>query len=101
MASRLAHSDKVALRIEELKTEIADACLWSREQSVMVLAGIAGTGDSKVKPSEKTAAVKELNAMHGFNAPTKVGLEHSGVVKTILEPAEDFLRVRREEEIHL
>ncbi len=74
-ASRLAHHNKVGPRIAELKAEIAGARLWSREQSVMALVQLAGTGDSDVKPHEIISAIKELNAMHGFNAPAKIDLD--------------------------
>ena len=71
-ASKVAADTKVALRIESLKAEIAAKQLWTREQSVAILAAIAG--DCEVKASEKVSAIKELNSMHGFNAPTKTEL---------------------------
>jgi phage terminase small subunit len=55
-------------RIEEIKAELAQKNLWTREQSVMVLREIAEQGE---KGSERVAAVKELNSMHGFNEPKK------------------------------
>ena len=71
-ASKVASDTKVALRIDALKAQVAAKLLWTREQSVAILASIAG--DSEVKASEKVSAVKELNSMHGFNAPTKTEL---------------------------
>lgn len=69
-ASELAADVKVASRIAELKAALATKALWSRERSVQALANIAD--GSEAKANEIVAAIKELNLMHGFNAPTKV-----------------------------
>jgi len=66
-ASRLVDNPNVSLRIAELKAEIAAKYLWTREMSVKALITAYKDG----RPSEKVSAVKELNAMHGYNAPTK------------------------------
>jgi phage terminase small subunit len=70
-ASKVAKNDKVLLRIDELKAELASKFLWTREMSVKVLANIAA---AKVgfKGGEKVSAVRELNLMHGFNQPIKI-----------------------------
>lgn len=68
-ASKLRADAKVALRVAELKKAIADKGLWTRERSVKALAAIAD--GSEAKANEIVAAIKELNSMHGFNAPTK------------------------------
>lgn len=65
----LAKDGKVAERIASLKQEVASKALWSREQSIEVLAGVIAELDAK--GHEKIAAVKELNTMHGFIAPTR------------------------------
>ena len=65
----LAKSGEVAARITSLKREVADKALWTREQSIEVLAGVIAELDAK--GHEKIAAVKELNTMHGFIAPTR------------------------------
>jgi len=80
-ASTLANSPNVSIRIAELKNELAAKLLWKREDSVKVLREIAKrnlkideeTGEiiPASKDTDKIAAVKELNAMHGFNAPIK------------------------------
>lgn len=74
-ASQLASDPKVSLRINELKQELAAKVLWTKEQSVAVLAKIAQEEDTA---RDKIAAIKELNAMHGHNAP--VTLKHEGEV---------------------
>ena len=68
-ASRLMDDLKVSSRVAELKQAIADKGLWTRERSVKALAAIAD--GSEAKANEIVAAIKELNSMHGFNAPTK------------------------------
>lgn len=72
-ASQLAADGKVAVRLAELRTKLQDKALWTRERSVKVLADIADSSESKA--GEVVNAVKELNSMHGFNAPTKHELD--------------------------
>ena len=76
-ASRLAKNAKVALRIQELKQELKQELvkrtLWTRESSVKVLARIALKGE---RDSDKISSIKELNAMHGFNAPIAVDMSN-------------------------
>ena len=67
-ASRIASDCKVAARVAELKGALEAKGLWTREQSVTTLAEIAGDG----RAMEKIAAIKELNAMHGFAEPAKL-----------------------------
>lgn len=78
-ASRLMNDRKVSARVTELRRKLEEKGLWTREQSVEVLRDIAQTA----KPGERVSAVKELNAMHGFNEPTKLNL--SGAVATRIE----------------
>lgn len=72
-ASRLMVDSKVSARVAELRAELAEKSLWSRERSVEILAEIAAAGE---KDGDRVRAVAELNKMHGFLAPEKV--EHSG-----------------------
>lgn len=67
-ASELMAGGVIAGRVAALRQAIADKGLWTREKSVTALASIAEGSD---KGAEIVAAVKELNSMHGFNAPTK------------------------------
>jgi phage terminase small subunit len=68
LASKLMKSEKVAARISELRESVQEKQLWSREMSVkaLVQAYREGSGATKV------SAVKELNAMHGYNEPSKL-----------------------------
>jgi hypothetical protein len=69
-ASKLMKNPKIAQRIAELRAGVQEKQLWSREMSVkaLVQAFREGTGSVKV------AAVKELNAMHGYNEPAKLNI---------------------------
>lgn len=69
-ASQLAADGKVTVRVAELREELANKSLWTREQSVAVLAGVVG--DVEARHNDKISAVKVLNDMQGFNAPTKL-----------------------------
>lgn len=79
-ASRLMADSKVTARVEELRKWLEKKELWTREMSVKALIGAYKEGN----PTAKIAAVKELNAMHGFNAPTKLD-----VINRTLEPLRD------------
>ena len=68
LASKLMKNDKVAARISELRESVQEKQLWSREMSIKALVQAYKEGNGAVKVS----AVKELNAMHGFNAPQKI-----------------------------
>lgn len=67
-AYKLMQDGDITARIEELRAEVAQLHLWTREDSIRALKSVIAEPD---KVSDITAAVKELNAMHGFNAPIK------------------------------
>lgn len=73
LASKLMKNSKVAARITELKSAVQEKQLWSREMSVKALVQAYREGSGSVK----VAAVKELNAMHGYNEPSKVSINGS------------------------
>ena len=68
-ASLLMKDRDISVRVASLKEAIAIAAIWTRLDSVQTLAEIAQGAEARA--NEKVAAIKELNAMHGFNAPTK------------------------------
>lgn len=68
-AYKLTQDNDISTRANELKNALASKALWTREKSVTGLANIADNGGAK--PVEIISAIKELNAMHGFLAPTK------------------------------
>lgn len=69
-ASQVAAVGKVRVRVASLREELANKSLWTREQSVAVLAGVVD--DMDARHGDKISAVKVLNDMQGFNAPTKL-----------------------------
>ena len=83
-ASVLMADGKVTARVDELRKSLAKRELWTREMSVKALIGAYKEGTAAVKIN----AVKELNAMRGFNAPTQLS-----VTTRTLDPLkdEDFL----------
>lgn len=70
-ASKLIDNPNVAQRVKELKAAIADRVLWTREMSVKALVQTFRESSGSVK----VAAVKELNAMHGYNEPSKLQID--------------------------
>jgi len=78
-ASKLMADARVALRVEQLKAALAEKALWTREDSVRTLIEVINDPDRK---ADVIAATKELNAMHGFDAPKKI--EHGGNVGGVL-----------------
>lgn len=72
-ASAIASHVGVSARIDEIRAELSDRGIWTRENSARALIGVVNSPD---KASDIVAAVKELNAMHGFEAPKEI--KHSG-----------------------
>lgn len=72
-ASELMSNGAVSGRVQELKSKLEKRALWTREMSVRALVGVYKDG----KPSDRIAAVKELNVMHGYNAPIKHEVDSS------------------------
>lgn len=72
-ASKLMKNPKISQRIAELKSQVQEKQLWSREMSVKALVQAYREGSGSVK----VAAVKELNAMHGYNEPAKLNISGS------------------------
>lgn len=86
-ASKLIKSPKVAQRLDELREALAEKQLWTRADSVNALVSVIKS--EGVKGSEVTGAVKELNAMHGFNEPAKSEVTHKGLTGIVLEAADE------------
>jgi hypothetical protein len=68
-ASQMMSWDNIRQRVQELRDQLSEKALWSREDSVRTLLEVIGNPD---KQTDVITAVKELNAMHGFNAPQKI-----------------------------
>mgnify|MGYP007046302438 FL=1 len=66
-ASKLMAKPNVALRVQELRDELAESILWTRKDSLLTLAAIARGEDEDAKPSDKVNAVKVINSMYGWD----------------------------------
>jgi hypothetical protein len=88
LASKLMKNSKITARIAELREAVQEKQLWSREMSVKALVQAYKEGSSV-----KVAAVRELNAMHGYNEPAKLNVSgnmmHQIVRKVIDGNADD------------
>ena len=85
LASKLMKNNKVTARIAELKSQVQEKQLWSREMSVKALVQAYREGSGSVK----VAAVKELNAMHGYNEPAKISVNGNLVHKVVRQVIDD------------
>ena len=72
MASRLMADRKVSARVSELRDQLSAKALWTREMSVKALLEACEIAKESRNPAGMTGAIKELNSMHGFNAPQEV-----------------------------
>jgi hypothetical protein len=73
-ASKVMANPEVAHRVAQLKEKLESKALWSREMSVKALVSSYKVAQGQNNSSGMTGAIKELNAMHGFNAPQKVDI---------------------------
>lgn len=83
-ASELMANRDISGRVEELKAQLSEKALWKREDSVNALLGVLKNPD---KQRDIVAAVKELNLMHGFEAPKEI--KHSGGVTILAAPLDE------------
>lgn len=91
---------KVSARIDQLMAELAERSLWTREKSVEALISVINEPDKK---SDVIQAVKELNAMHGYNAPEKLDVTvNSGVMLVpVVEDAKSWEQITSKEQARL
>lgn len=68
-ASELMADGDISGRVAELKQQLSEKALWTRQDSVQALISVLSSPESQ---KDVIAAVKELNAMHGYNAPQKL-----------------------------
>ena len=73
-ASELMADGNVSSRVAELKDKLAEKALWTRADSVNALQNAISIATLKDNAAGLVAAIKELNAMHGFNEPSKLEL---------------------------
>ena len=77
-ASKLMASAKITQRVAELRSKLAQKQLWTREMSVKALVKAYKVAEGGGQSTAMTAAVKELNVMHGYNAPIALDLTTLG-----------------------
>ena len=70
-ASKMMADPKIATRVSELRKALAAKSLWTREDSARELEEAMAIAKAKENAAGLVAAVKEMNAMHGFNEPIK------------------------------
>ena len=73
-ASRLMADSTISARVAQLKVALTEKALWTREMSVQALVGVLSNPDTQ---KDVIAAVKELNAMHGYNEPQRLDVTNS------------------------
>jgi len=88
-ASRMMNEGKIRARIDELKSMVVEKQLWSREMSVKGLIQAYRIAQDAKTSTGMTAAVKELNVMHGFNEPTKLSITGSMIQRIQREVIDD------------
>ena len=81
-ASKLMSDPNIYTRVAELKEMLVNKALWTKEDSINKLKEALEISD---KPQEIVQVIKELNAMHGFNAPIKTELSGSLTIKSFEE----------------
>ena len=69
---------KVRRRVKALQAEFVEQSMWARNLSIEALKEVIEAPDRK---SDVVAAVRELNAMHGFHEAQKI--EQSGSIASI------------------
>jgi len=88
-ASELMGNGYVTGRVKELKAKLAEKALWTREMSVQALVGAYKIAKDSGNAAGMTGAVKELNAMHGYNEPLKVKVDGELVTRIVLVDMDD------------
>lgn len=87
-ASKMLKDPKITLRVQELREALEEKSLWKRLDSIKTLAGIADGTDPEAKPSDRVNAVKALNTMHGWDAPSKLDVTTKG--ESLNRPASEL-----------
>lgn len=89
-SSELMGDGAVKGRVDELRAELAERCLWSREDSVRAMIEIISNPDNQ---GCKINAVKVINEMQGFNAPVESRLSGqlaiTAITRRVIDPAHD------------
>jgi hypothetical protein len=84
-ASELMADGDVSGRVAELRQKLEQKALWTREMSVKALVRAYQKAESKENATGMTAAVRELNAMHGYNEPQRIDVTTREIPTSINE----------------
>ncbi len=85
-ACRLMKQANISPRINGFHEMVINAVSWKRQDSLRILSEIATGLNETTSKRERIAAVKDLNATCGFNAPVKsqmVGADGSPLAITV------------------
>lgn len=86
-ASELIGNGEVTGRVAELKQALSAKALWTREMSVKALIESYRVAKDRKNSNGMTGAVKELNAMHGYNEPQQIDLN----IRQLPASVDDFV----------
>jgi hypothetical protein len=84
-ASELMADGDVSGRVAELRQKLEQKALWTREMSVKALVRAYQKAESRENATGMTAAVRELNAMHGYNEPQRIDVTSKGLPVSVHE----------------
>ena len=65
---------EITHRVKELRAKLEEKAIWTREMSVKALVQAYKVAQVQNSSTGMAGAIKELNAMHGYNAPKQVEL---------------------------
>ena len=71
-ASLLLGRPKVSQRVAALRETLASKAMWTREMSVKALVKAYRVAEESRQSAGMTGAIRELNAMHGYNEPVRI-----------------------------
>lgn len=70
MASKMMAQNNISTRVRELQEEMKQKFIWTKEKATELLMKIAGD-EVNERSSDQINAMKELNKIHGLEAPNK------------------------------
>lgn len=76
-AYKLLQNTDIITTIEQMRQEVKDKALWTKEDSIRELQKALSIS---TRANEVVMVIKELNAMHGYNAPIETKTELNGTI---------------------
>ena len=87
-SSKLSKKANIQARIKEIREEMQKAVTWTREMSVKALL----TAFKEGTPQVKVSAVREINAMYGYNHAQQIEITSSGDMSATRDLVVDILK---------